>query len=189
MPMLREFLKFSGIPGRHLITLFGRDAYTKLQVECGDEPNKLNLERTPTAIIMKQYGELALKIGGLPYSSDWTGAGCTPTRDGLLASPHRIKWQDFPARFKEWVETGQVKCSDLVLEWISRSTSKKEAKTEKVDRDFDHLVMSIRTWSPALRRNNEESYKIELRKHLESLSYALDEEYGESNCDLVVSSV
>ena len=48
------------------------------------------------------------------------------------------------------------------------------------------LLADIRAWSPARRRNTEGEYKIELRKKLEELRYAINEEFGESNSDLVV---
>jgi len=48
------------------------------------------------------------------------------------------------------------------------------------------LVRDIRAWTPARRRNSEGEYKIELRKHLESLKHKLNEEFGESKCDLLV---
>ncbi len=47
IPKLREFLKYAVVQQRVLIKFFGDDAYSKLQVECGDIANKLILERTP----------------------------------------------------------------------------------------------------------------------------------------------
>lgn len=70
IPKKKDFFMFAGIHERQLTALFGRDAYSKLQRECGDEANKLDLERTPRETIMQQYGDLALELGMLPNSSD-----------------------------------------------------------------------------------------------------------------------
>lgn len=40
IPKKKDFFKFAGIHERQLTALFGRDAYSKLQRECGDEANK-----------------------------------------------------------------------------------------------------------------------------------------------------
>lgn len=42
-------------------------------------------------------------------------------------------------------------------------------------------------WSPGRRRNSEGEYKIELRSHLKSLQYEANEEFGESNFDLLIN--
>lgn len=89
-PKRDDFLKFAGISERQLISLYGRDAYTKLQKECGDEANKLEMERTPRETIMRQYGDLALEllelVGELPNSSDWMSRRLKPSRSGLEKS-------------------------------------------------------------------------------------------------------
>ena len=54
IPKFLDFCKFAGIYSNQLIDLFGRNAYAKFQEECGDEANKLNLERTPTETILKR---------------------------------------------------------------------------------------------------------------------------------------
>jgi hypothetical protein len=59
-------------------------------------------------------------------------------------------------------------------------------KPKNGDREFSRLINDVRSWTPARRRNSEAEYKIELRKHLESLKYKLNEEYGESQYDLLV---
>lgn len=61
IPLRKEFVKFAQIPNRRLEVLYSRDAYSKLQQDCGDEANKLSLERTPKEKIMRQYGDLVLE--------------------------------------------------------------------------------------------------------------------------------
>src|SRR3989344_7385775 len=116
-PKHKDFLKFAGISDKQLTKLYGRDAYTKLQKECGDEANKLNLERTPTEKIMRQYGDLALELGELPRSSDWAHQELKPTLSGL-EKVHFIKWFEFPKKFMEWIETEHVNGYEKVLDWI-----------------------------------------------------------------------
>ena len=97
-PKKDGFFKFAEIPERQLVSLYGRDAYTKLQEECGDEANKLNLERTPKEKIMRQYGDLALELKELPYSSDWKNRGLKPSPSGLEKPPHYINWSELPSK-------------------------------------------------------------------------------------------
>ena len=81
----------------------------------------------------------------------------------------------------------RTKGYESVLELISGSISKKTTKMERTDREFEALINAVRLWSPARCRNSEGEYKIELRKHLESLRFPLNEEFGESNFDLLVN--
>jgi hypothetical protein len=178
IPECRDFIKFAKIPRRQLTALFGRDAYSKLQRESGDEPNKLVLERTPRE---------TLKSGGLPNSSDWMYHKLRPSVDGLRKSPHFIPWEMFPQKFSEWVESERITGYDKVLDHISKSVAKSNARVGVKDGEFDRLVDAIRLWSPARRRNSEGEYKIELRGHLKNRGYEVNEEFGQSNCDLLVS--
>ncbi len=155
IPKKKDFYKFAGISERQLVSLYGRDAYTKLQKECGDEANKLNLERTPRKTIMRQYGDLALELGGLPNSSDWIYHRLKPSISGLEKSPHFIPWSEFPQKFSEWVETERVNGYEKVLDFISKSAAKSNAKIGERDREFEKIVSDIRLWSPGRRRNSE----------------------------------
>ena len=74
-----------------------------------------------------------------------------------------------------------------MLEWIGENPVKKEVKLDKSNIEFHKLVDDISQWSPDRRRNTEETYKVELRKYLESIGYQVNEERGESNVDLLVS--
>ena len=187
IPKYREFLKYAGVNTRVLIKFFGDDAYSKLQVECGDIANKLILERTPRGEIMRQYGDLVLELGKLPSSSIWIHHGLKPGISGLEKEPHCIKWSEFPEKFEAWAKETKVKGYESVLELINVTVSTKKTKTEKTDREFQELIKAIRLWSPARRRNSEGEYNIELRKHLESLWFSLNEEFGESSFDLLAN--
>src|SRR5262249_55665439 len=90
IPKYRDFLKFADIHGRDLIAVFGRDAYTKLQQECGDDGNKLDFRRTPRESIMREYGNLTLELEELPRSSDWIYHQLKPSISGLEKPPHCI---------------------------------------------------------------------------------------------------
>lgn len=187
IPTVKEYLEFAGFNYRKLIRVYGDDAYSKLQIECGDSTNKLNLERTPLEKIMQQYGALAMELGKLPSSSHWIHHGLKPSISGLEKPPHFIKWSEFPLKFKAWAEQEGMDRYKKVLEYINCLTDQSKSKMDKNDREFQKIIDDIRMWSPARRRNSEGEYKIELRKHLEKVGYELNEEFGESNFDLLVN--
>ena len=187
IPKFREFIKFAGLGESHVVKLYGENAYAKLQVECGDVANKLNLEIFPRDKIMRQYADLAIELGKLPTSSHWIHRGLKPTISGLRGSPHEIKWSDFPFVFRSWVESEKISEYQNVLDLIDDSSDKNKPRMEKQNREFEKIIFDIRSWSPARRRNTEESYKIELRKHLESIGYLVNEEFGESKFDLLIN--
>ncbi len=186
IPKKKDFFKFAGIHERQLTALFGREAYSKLQQECGDEANKLDFERTPRETIMRQYGDLALELEELPNSSDWIHRQLRPQISGLAKTPHFITWSDLPQIFADWVESERTTGYEKVIDYINKSATKSNVNLEKTDPEFDRIVDAIRLWSPARRRNSEGEYKIELRSHLESLGYVVNEEFGESNFDLLI---
>lgn len=186
IPEYLEFLKYAGINKRKLAKLFGASAYSKLQNEAGDAANKLQLERTPFATIMQQYGSLVTELGFVPPYAEWDQRGLKPTESGLRGKPHNMKWSELPAKFVDWVKTNKVSGFDKAIEIITTSVLTGANKHENGDVDFSRLVKDVRDWTPARRRNSEAEYKIELRKHLESLSYELNEEYGESKYDLLI---
>lgn len=183
IPKYDEYLKFSGIPKRHLIQLFGKDAYSHLQIECGDKASKLNLIRTSNDKIMRQYGDLSIELGRIPTTSDWIYKGYKPSTSGLEKTPHNIKWSEFPSKFKEWLEKENIKEYKKVLSYIEQKFPKTSNKESK---EFIKVINEIKNWSPGRRRNSEGEYKIELRKYLESLHHNVKEEYGESNLDLLI---
>jgi hypothetical protein len=188
IPLRKEFERFAGIPRRQFEILYGRDAYSKLQEDCGDEANKLSLERTPRERIMRQYGDLAKELKELPRSSDWAHHNLRPSISGLERDPHFIKWPEFPSKFAEWVKEGNIAGYDQVLGYIQSRANTSKAKSDRVDAEFRRVIQDIRAWAPARRRNSEEGYKVELRAHLKSLGYLLNEESGESNVDLLINN-
>src|ERR1035437_3838645 len=74
-PLRNEFLKNFKIDDRNLAKVFGKDAYSTLQKECGDKPNKLELVGTEVSKILNQYGELARQHQRIPVQADWYAAG------------------------------------------------------------------------------------------------------------------
>jgi len=184
-PSADEFYSFSRIPEGQLVSLYGPAPYSKLQAECGDIPNKLEMARTPLDDIMRQYGDLALELRHLPSEPEWRHKGCRPARAGLRKPPHNILWSQMPTRFRQWVEAGKKERYQEVLALIPQPIETRSHSTTSIV--LAKLLTEIRQWSPARRRNTEGEYKIELRKHLESRHYEINEEFGESKLDLVVS--
>lgn len=128
-----------------------------------------------------------MELGKLPSSSHWIHHGLKPSISGLEKPPHFIKWSEFPLKFKTWAEQEGMDRYKKVLEYINCLTDQSKSKMDKNDREFQKIIDDIRMWSPARRRNSEGEYKIELRKHLEKVGYELNEEFGESNFDLLVN--
>ena len=186
IPEYREFLTYSGIAGRQLSRLFGSSPYSKLQTAAGDTPNKLQIIRTPTATIMRQYGNFVAELGIVPPYGEWDQRGLKPTESGLRAKPHNLRWSELPATFLEWVSTNKVAGFDKAIAVIANTVPTDASKSDKSDGSFTRLIKDIRSWTPARRRNSEAEYKIELRKHLESLGHKMNEEFGESKYDLLV---
>jgi hypothetical protein len=186
VPKRDEFLDFSDLDGRHLEKLFGSNPYSKLQSAAGDNPNKLEMERTPFEVIMRQFGNLVAEVGSVPPYAEWRFRGLKPTDAGLRLI-HNLKWSEMPTNFVEWVSKNKIAGYDKVVEIITASNKNVPAEPENTDVPFDRLIKDVRGWVPARRRNSEGEYKIELRKHLESLKYELNEEFGESKYDLLVN--
>lgn len=111
-----------------------------------------------------------------------------PSVEGLRKKPHSLKWSELPEKFLEWVDSNQVSGFDKAVRVIKTSGRFNTFQRKNDEPRFARLLKVIREWTPARRRNSEGEYKIELRKHLESLRYELNEEYGESKNDLLVQS-
>jgi len=181
-PLYRDFLKFSGLHGRKLAELYGSDGYSKLQIECGDEPNKLILERTPLNEILSSYGALVRKLGHTPTTSDWIFEKLKPTPNAIT-KVNGIKWSEMPFEFvKEFQDSGSWKD---VLEILSKQLNTNPSK-QTHSKAFIDVIEKIDNWTPNRKRVLEEGYKIELRNYLGQF-FKIDEEVGESNADLVIN--
>jgi hypothetical protein len=180
-PLYKDFLKFCNIQSRKLEAVFGGDAYTKLQQECGDKPNKLVMERTSLTHILDQYGQLVRKNQSLPVTGDWIQAKFNPTPDAIN-KVHHIKWADMPVTFsKEYSDKPEWKD---VIEIIK--TKNGFLAPSKSNRTFNEIVEKIFNWTPDRKRIIEEGYKIELRNYLDKY-FNIEEEVGESNPDLLIN--
>jgi len=180
-PLISEFYKFCKIGGYQLSKAFGKDPYSKLQVESGDTPNKLELERATVEDILNQYGELVRIKGETPVSGDWLEANYSPQPDGLR-KVHNLKWTDMPKFFIE-NNGSKVEWKD-VIEILKKKVNTKGSI--KSDRTFHEIVERLIEWKPDRKRIIEEGYKIELRNYLDK-HFNIEEEVGESNPDLLIN--
>jgi len=187
IPSAKEFCQYAEIHRRKLESVYGDGAYSKLQIECGDIANKLDLIRMPLETIMRQYGDLSLELEKLPTQANWIQKGLHPTITGLDKSPHFIKWSEFPSKFEKWVSAEKIAGYSKVIEYINTLNNTTNTKKDKSDIEFEKLINDVRMWSPARGRNHEESYKVELRSHLKSIGYSVNEESGDSNIDLLIN--
>ncbi|MFA6059828.1 MAG: hypothetical protein WC756_16605 [Taibaiella sp.] len=181
-PLYKEFLAFCKSPEMKFQGAFGSNAYTKLQQECGDNPNKLQLERTPITDILDQYGQLVRANNKIPVRSDWVYAKLKPLPDGI-SKVHGIKWSAMPITFlKEYGNKPEWSDVNLILKGTDNVI-----KTVKSNKVFDEIVERLENWKPDRKRVLEEGYKIELRNYLEKF-FNLEEEVGESNPDLLINN-
>ena len=181
-PLYRDFLMYcNNIHPRKLIETFGSNPYSKLQEECGDNPNKLQIIRTPLQQILDQYGNLVKSHNKVPVTSDWTHAKYKPTTDAIRIV-HGIKWREIPLVFiKEYGNKPEWKS---VIEILKRETD--NFTTVTVSKTFNDIVEKIEKWNPDRKRIIEEGYKIELRNYLEK-HFKIEEETGESHPDLLIN--
>ena len=180
-PLKKEFLHFCNIHERVLLKLYGKDSYSKLQQDCGDNPNKLQLVRTPITQILDQYGDLVRKHQRLPVTADWIEADFYPRYDGLR-KVHNLRWPDMPVKFIE-LYSDKIEWKD-VIEILNEKGNLNESKN--IDKNFIELLNKLNTWLPDRKRTVEEGYKIELRKYL-SRFFNVEEEVGDSNPDLLIN--
>jgi hypothetical protein len=180
-PLYRDFLKFCGVHKRKLDLIFGRDAYSKLQEECGDNPNRLSLERTPINQILSQYGELVKVTNSLPVIADWVQARLKPSIEGIR-KVNNLKWSEIPIIFlKDYSDKPEWKD---VIKIIEATVS--TAAQGNPNKAFQQIVDKLLSWTPDRKRIIEEGYKIELRNYLEK-HFDLEEEVGETNPDLLLN--
>jgi hypothetical protein len=143
-----------------------------LQKGCGDDPNKLLMERTPIFQILDQYGQLTRKHQRLIVSSDWLEADFFPRPDGIRLV-HKLKWGDIGTLFIQEY-SNKVEWKD-VLEILKKNKHSQNSKTS--NKAFDEIVEKLYSWTPNRKRALEEGYKIELRNYL-SEYFNLEEEVG-----------
>ncbi|MFT4205366.1 MAG: hypothetical protein QM610_15790 [Chitinophagaceae bacterium] len=181
-PLYRDFLNFCGIHRRKLDAVYGKDAYSKLQEECGDSPNRLLMERTPISQILDQYGELVRINSGIPVIADWTQAKLKPSVEGI-SRVHNIKWSEIPNIFiKEYAGKPEWKDVIKIIGGMNGNTTQ-----DRTNRAFNEIVDKILGWIPDRKRIVEEGYKIELRNYLEKY-FDIEEEVGETNIDLLLNN-
>jgi len=180
-PLYRDFLSYCKSHKRKLEEVFGKDAYSKLQEECGDNPNKLLMQRTPTKQILDQYGQLVKNLKRVPVAADWIQAKYKPTPDAVNKI-HKLKWNEIPVAFiKEYGSEPKWKGVIDILKTVTESSA-----PVKSNKTFIEIVGRLVDWTPDRKRIIEEGYKIELRNYLEKY-FKLEEEVGESNPDLLIN--
>ena len=183
-PNSQEYFMESGLNMQILIKIYGSSSFSKLQLECSDEPSKWGKDRTSIDEIMMQYGDLAMELNSLPKQADWIHKKCRPMPANISKPPHNIPWPHMPIHFKAWAMPSEKYVP--VLSWIP-DTEHTQIKNN-INTKLEKLLTDIREWSPDRRRNVEETYKVELRNQLRTLKYELTEERGDSNVDLVVNN-
>lgn len=99
-PSSTEFYKFTKVSKRKLSLTFGRNAYSTLVLECGDNPNRFSSKKSDLLEILVKWGKLALDLGKLPTAIEWQLSNCKPSESGIYKS-HGLKWSEIPLKFQE----------------------------------------------------------------------------------------
>ncbi|MBI4979889.1 MAG: hypothetical protein HZC28_20585 [Spirochaetes bacterium] len=102
-PSSREFYKYANISDRTLSKLFGSNAYGKLVIECGDDPNIFSTEKVTKESILEQWGNILKTENKNPSQADWLFYKCTPSI-GNMKKNHGIKWTDLPKLFYDYAK-------------------------------------------------------------------------------------
>jgi hypothetical protein len=97
-PSSSEFYGESGISKGRLELIYGRTAYRKLVIECGDQPEEFGTPKSELRKILEVWGTLARELKTLPVSADWAQRRIMPTRSGIKVS-HGINWSQIPNEF------------------------------------------------------------------------------------------
>jgi hypothetical protein len=77
---------------------YGGRAYSKLVIECGDQPEAFLKPKSELRQILEQWGTLARELTALPVGADWAQRRLTPTTSGIKVS-HGIDWSQMPNEF------------------------------------------------------------------------------------------
>ncbi len=182
-PKASEYYSLESIVKNQFVKTYGGDAFTKLQEDCGDSPNKLELERTDGEFILTQFGDLIKRLGKIPTQIEWVHFDCRPAR--LDRSPLGWKWKELPDRFIEFAKDKEG--YKEVIQIIGESVDIDEIQKE--NKELKRIADLIRKWSPNRKRFTEETYKVELRGFLQANRVNVTEEKGESNIDLLVDEL
>ncbi len=183
-PKSNEFYKLDSIVKNHFIRTFGSNAYTKLQEASGDSPNKMDLRRTSGEDILQQFGDLIRRLEKLPTQADWDYYGCRPVR--IDRSPLGWKWKELPTRFL-YTNKNDSQWQDVIGIIENEEYQSDKQPSPKRNIDFERVIDGVKRWNPQRKRFTEEAYKVELRGFLQSNQFAVGEEKGDSNIDLLVN--
>ncbi|HEY3402624.1 MAG TPA: hypothetical protein VGK59_04495 [Ohtaekwangia sp.] len=177
-PLRHEFLKFCKAAEINLFFAFGKNAYSTLQAECGDAPDKFRFEKIPMSQILDQYGELARKYQRIPVTADWLMDNLYVLA-GERGKIHQLPFSKLPEVF--------IKSHGDKMEWqdvVNILEQNDEAITkEEKNKEFNELVERIVNWNPDSKRIIT-GYKIELRSYLEKFYNV--EEGGDQNAGLLI---
>lgn len=97
-PSSSEFYRESGTSKGRLELVYGRNAYSKLVTDSGDQPEEFSKPKSELRSILETWGALTRELKTLPVGADWAQRRLTPTRTGIKAS-HGIMWSELPNEF------------------------------------------------------------------------------------------
>mgnify|MGYP001607562168 CR=1 FL=1 len=125
-PSFKEFSDNTGIRIRKLNNVFGSSSYSKLVMECGDEPRKFFIEKSSFEQILVQYGELSRSLKKLPTQGDWAFAKISPTVSAIEQT-HKIRWGKLPQKFLEFASEKE-EWKDIITLIPNRFEDKPDSK-------------------------------------------------------------
>jgi Restriction endonuclease FokI, C terminal len=130
-PSSRDFYEFTKISERTLSKVFGSNYFTKLALECGDDPNKFSTEKISMDNILIQWGQILQKERKVPSQSDWLFYKCVPAIKNIQMS-HGILWTELPKLFYDFAKDKPEYNDILSLIDISKNNDIINASDEKM---------------------------------------------------------
>lgn len=164
-PSSREFYDNTNISERKMAQAFGSNAFSKLVVACGGDPNVFGTDRVPKEDIFSQWGEILRREQRLPTQADWLLNKCRPATNNL-ARNHDIKWTDLPALFFEFAKD-KPEWSD-VFELLPKpqSAEKNTVPSARNVEKYENFVPPIVADLIELSANDKKSLEFEQKVNL-----------------------
>lgn len=111
-PSWLEFKSLTSVSKRKIATIYPKNGWSNLVIDCGDQPNQFSFPKSDLNTILIQYGNLSRELGRLPVQPEWENAGLKPTVSGIEKS-HKIMWSEIKFLFKEYA-TSKDEWRDVV---------------------------------------------------------------------------
>lgn len=138
-PDSRTFYSETGISRHAAEVAFGREAFSKIQREAGDNPYAFGIPgRTPDQFFLV-YGQVVRELQSIPTRADWKHRRISPTADSYCRKLH-LPWRAMPSAFLEWAND-KPEWQDVARICDSRCTTENKRTDEAVPEDSGYVYL------------------------------------------------